>query len=123
LATGTIIAESLRVPSTLGVPLTVREVERVAAANLSDEQRAAGVPEHSTLLHFELADEDAPRLAEALAAVMDRVGWYANVDTAGEIFVVFADRVFRYARDDAAGRAEAEAYGRERGVPDAQLDW
>lgn len=110
-------------PSTLGVPLTVREVERMAAANLSDEQRAAGVPEHWTLLHFELADEDAPRLAEGLAAVMDRVGWYANVDTAGEIFVVFANRVFRYARDDAAGRAEAEAYGRERGVPDAQLDW
>jgi hypothetical protein len=26
-------------------------------------------------------------------------------------------------RDDAAGRAAAEAFARDRGVPDAQIDW
>jgi hypothetical protein len=37
--------------------------------------------------------------------------------------VVYAGQVFRYPRGDAAGRAEAVAYGRARGVPEDQLDW
>jgi len=37
--------------------------------------------------------------------------------------VVFAGQVFRYPRGDAAGRASAQAYGRQAGVPEAQLDW
>lgn len=37
--------------------------------------------------------------------------------------MVYAGCTFHYARGDAAGRAEAVAYGREHGVPEAQLDW
>jgi hypothetical protein len=33
------------------------------------------------------------------------------------------EEVFRYPRGDAAGRARAQAYGRQAGVPEAQLDW
>jgi hypothetical protein len=50
-------------------------------------------------------------------------GWYADLHTDRESFVVFSGRVFRYPRGDAAGRAEAEAHARDRGVPEAQLDW
>ena len=53
----------------------------------------------------------------------DEPGWYADLHTAERSFVVFCGRVVGYARDDAAGRAAAEAFARDRGVPDAQIDW
>ena len=121
MAAGTVIAESLR----LGVKLAadVHEIERVDAGELSAEQRAAGLPERWTLLRFHVPDEDAERLANALAAALESVGWYADLHTAQESFVVFADEVFRYARGDPDGRAEAEAHARSLGVPQPQLDW
>jgi hypothetical protein len=124
MATGTLIAESIRVGATLAaVPLVVEKIERVAPTNLSAHQRAAGFPERWTLLHFAIADTDATRLADALAAALDEGGWYVDFHSDAESFVVFAGRVCRYARGDDAGRAEAEAVARERGVPDAQIDW
>ena len=123
MARGTLIAESLRVGAALaGPPLTVSEVRRVDA-ELSAEQRAAGLAERWTLIAFEVADERAAELADALAAVLDEPGWYADLHTDARSFVVFAGRVFAYDRGDAAGRAAAEAHGRARGVPEAQLDW
>jgi hypothetical protein len=50
-------------------------------------------------------------------------GWYVDFHSPTKSFVVFAGRILRYTRGDKAGRAEAEAYARSRGVPDAQLDW
>ena len=38
-------------------------------------------------------------------------------------FVVFPGQIFRYPRGDAAGRAEAQAYGRQLAIPEPQLDW
>lgn len=43
--------------------------------------------------------------------------------TPEETFVVYSGKVFRYRRGDSAGRAEAEAYGRSKGVPENELDW
>ena len=40
-----------------------------------------------------------------------------------ESFVIFAERIFRKRSGDAAGRAEAEEYGRSVGVPEARHDW
>jgi hypothetical protein len=123
MAAGILIAESIRTGATLGVPMTLNEIERVEATNLSARQRKAGLPTRWTLLHFAVADDDAERLAEALADALDDTGWYADFRTARETFVVFAGRVFRYAAGDGAGRSRAEAYARAHGVPDAQLDW
>jgi hypothetical protein len=124
VASGTLICESLRVGAVLdAVVLTVSAIERVAASDLSAEQRAAGLPERWTLAHFDVDDEHAARLADAFAEVLDDLGWYADLHTAQESFVVFAGRVFRYRSDDASGRAEAEAYACAHGVPEAQIDW
>ena len=37
--------------------------------------------------------------------------------------MVFRGAVFRYAKGDADGRADAQAFARHRGVPDTQIDW
>ena len=124
MATGTLIAESIRPGTTLdGVPITVNKIERVEPGNISDEQLASGIPPRWTLLFFEVADDAAPALADAFAAILDEPGWYVDFHTSDESFVVFREAAFRYAKGDADGRAEAEAHARACGVPDVQIDW
>lgn len=116
---GVLIAESLCVGSELsGVPLQVTSIQRIAVGNATADQ-----PQHWTLLHFQAPEDAARQLAEALANCLAPTGWYVDYSTTTEVFVVFADRVFRYPRGDAAARAEVEAYARSVGVPEAQLDW
>jgi hypothetical protein len=123
MATGTLIGESIRVGAALdGVSFTATGIRRVDA-DLSDGQRAAGLPDRWTLIAFEVSDGKAAQLAGALATALDTPGWYADLHTAERSFVVFADRVFGYVRGDAQARAQAEAYARTHGVPDAQIDW
>jgi hypothetical protein len=123
MASGTLIAESVRVGATLdGVPFTATRIERVRA-DLSPEQRSNRLPEMWTLVGFEVDDGEAARLADALAGVLDTPGWYADLHTAERSFVVFPGSVLAYANGDAAGRAKAEAYARAHGVPEAQIDW
>jgi hypothetical protein len=117
---GTLIAESLQVGAVIrGVTLTATRVER---ADLGDID--AGQPLAWTFVDFEVADEDAERLASALEASLDRRGgWYCDYRNDHETFVVFPGRTFRYPRGDDAGRAAAAEYGRSVGVPASQLDW
>ncbi len=124
MATGTLIGESLVVGGTLaGLDVILRGIERVEPTNISEGQRAAGIPPRWTLLRFDVADDKAHAFAEALAGVLDEPGWYADLHTVDESFVVFAGRVFRYPIGDRAGRAAAEAHAREHGVPEPQIDW
>jgi hypothetical protein len=79
-----------------------------------------------TFLDFEAPEEEAEAEAVAsaiAAALLADGGWYADVRTENEHYVVFAARVFRYTKGDAAARDEAVAYGRSVGVPEQQLDW
>jgi hypothetical protein len=123
MITGTLIGESLDVDATIkGFPLVIREIRR-GKAQLSSEQFEAGLPEVWTLIDFEIGDDRADALAEAFSRNLGSRGWFASFQSEAETFVVFPGRVFRYPRGDAAGRAEAEAHGRERGIPDRQLDW
>jgi non-ribosomal peptide synthetase component F len=124
VATGTLIAESVVVGGRLeGLDVTLRGIERVEPQDISPEQQAAGVPPRWTLLRLELPDAAAPALAHALAGVIVERGWYADLRTAEETFVVIAGHVFRYPIGERAGRVAAEAFARQHGVPEAQLDW
>jgi hypothetical protein len=120
MLTGVLIAESLRVGSTLsGVPLRLNKIFRIDAGSAVGEQ-----PEQWTLVEFHAPAADAERLAEALAGCLRPTGgWYANFNTQTEAFVIFADRIFRYPRGEAAGRDQAKRYARSVGVPEPQLDW
>ncbi|MGI5426333.1 hypothetical protein [Streptomyces sp. CA-179760] len=117
---GVLIAESLRAGAERsGVPLRVTEITRVEV-----EGAAAGQPRLWTLLDFAAEEADAERLGERLAACLDDSGcWYVSYSTAGEAFVVFAGRVFRYPRGQTEGRRQAREHGRSIGIPEAQLDW
>ena len=121
MATGILIAESLRDDATLQVSWQLTRIERVAVANLSETPRAGGLPSAWTMLHFELADFRAQALAQALADILMRSGCYAEFNTEAETFTVFAGRVFRYRSDDDEARAQAYAYGIAHGVPEEQL--
>ncbi|WP_020580096.1 hypothetical protein [Actinopolymorpha alba] len=116
---GVLILESLRVGTSLeDVPFVVRKLSKYNATGTSPDQ-----PSVWTAIEFEVEDAHAVSLAEGLASTFDKPGWYADFHNEQEIFVVFPDRVFRYPRGHRASRMEAQAYGRELGVPEPQLDW
>jgi hypothetical protein len=116
---GTLIAESLRVGTTLAdMNLIVRKISRYRAGGTTPDQ-----PGIWTTLDFEADEGGAGELAEVFAGVLDQPGWYVNFQSPAESFVVFPGKIFRYPRGDAAGRAAAQAHGRQLAIPEAQLDW
>jgi hypothetical protein len=119
--TGTLIAESLRIGASLDVDgLRVTRLSRrdVSASTAADQ------PPIWTFLDFEADDDVAGPLARSLAgALLTDGGWYADFTVGEEHVVIFADKIFRYARADPDGRAAAVKYGRTVGVPVHQLDW
>ena len=119
-ASGVLIAESISKDRPLeGLNLHIRKVSRSDAGDVK-----AGQPLTWTFIEFEVDDDQVAGLAHALSRSLEvSGGWYCDFRTSEESFVVFADRIFRYPRGEAEGRAEAEAYGRSVGVPEAQLDW
>ncbi len=117
---GILIAESLSTGSPLvGVTLQVHKVSRGDAGDVSARQ-----PLTWTFIEFTVEDQVVADLVEALSrSLKPDGGWYCDFRTTEETFVVFARKIFRYARGDAAAREEAKAYGRSLGVPEGQLDW
>lgn len=117
---GVLIAESLRTGTTLdGVRLTVLKITRHAPIDVTADEPAVW-----TNIDFEANDADADTLAQALAGCLDAgPGWYADFRSESETFVVFAGKIFRYPRGEVKGRAKAQDYGRQLGVPESQLDW
>ncbi len=116
---GTLLAESLAPGITLDLPRVV--VSRIERSNPRGPEQQG--PPVWTAIEFEGDDGAATEIAAALAQVLDEPGWYANFSTAGETFVVYRGQIFGYRRGDPQGRAEAQAYGRSRGVPERELDW
>jgi hypothetical protein len=116
-----ILAESLRVGTDLVVPGL--RITRFGRHDVADST-VPTQPDVWTFLDLEAPDELADELAEVLSAtLLPDDGWYADFDTGDEHVVVFAGRVFRYRKGDAAARAEVVAYGKAAGTPEHQLDW
>jgi hypothetical protein len=117
---GTLLAESLRVGTNLeNLTLTVRKISRYRAQGIMPAQ-----PDIWTVFDFEAGEAGGRELAEAFAGVLDdEPAWYVNVQSPAESLVVWPGRIFRYPRGDPAGRADAQAYGRQLGIPEPQLHW
>jgi len=118
---GRLLTESLRIGAELAVPdLVVRRLGRVDVSSSA----SATQPKVWTFLDFEAPDERAGELAATLAsALLTDDGWYANFEVGDQDVVIFAGKVFRYAKGDTAARQEARAYGLAAGTPEHQLDW
>lgn len=136
MISGRIIAESLKPGADLRLDdlhLTRLGRHDVSASTLPADERtdaghngvAEGQPTIWTFIDFEAPTDLADQLAQSLAEALEpTLGWYADFtidDT--ERAVIFANRIFRYRIGDAAGRAEAAAWGRAAGTPEHQLDW
>jgi hypothetical protein len=118
---GRILTESLRP----GVDIAVPDLRatRFGRHDVSDSVVPTQPPVW-TFLDFEVPEERADELAAALAgALLPEDGWYADFRSDDEHVVVFAGKVFRYRKGDAAARAEVVRYGRSAGTPEHQLDW
>jgi hypothetical protein len=116
---GVLLAESLRTGAVIeGVPFLVRRVRRFEAGD-----PAAGQPRTWTFIEFVVADASAGLFADRAAAALAPGPWYCDLHSDDEVVVVFADRVFRYARGDSRARRDVEAHARSVGVPEAQVDW
>ncbi|WP_153411230.1 hypothetical protein [Nocardia macrotermitis] len=118
-AIGVLIAESLRVGSTLpSLGITLGTITRLVPA-----QPAAGQPPAWTLIEFGVDVTHAHTFADELAGALDIGPWYVEFHTHTETFIVFRNRIFRFARDDEHGHTIAADHGRNLGIPDHQLDW
>jgi hypothetical protein len=120
MLTGALIAESVRIGTTLeGVGLVLRRMWRGEVSNV-----AANQPDTWTIIEFGADSELAEELAETLAGVLDGPGWYASFEVDdGRVFVVFPGQVFQYVRSDQVAHAETIAYALAAGVPETQCDW
>jgi len=119
-ASGTLIAESLRVGAALdSVPIVVDKIIRTDSGDVT-----VGQPLTWTFVEFHVDVDGLEMWAERLSQVLDdAVGWYCDFRSSEETFVVFASRVFRYPRGNSEGRARAADHARYVGVPESQLDW
>jgi hypothetical protein len=96
---------------------------RCKISRLRAEGATADQPGIWTIVEFAADESEAVDLARIFAGVVDEPGWYLDFRSAAETFVVFPGRIFRYPRADEAGRAEAQAHGRQLAIPEPQLDW
>jgi hypothetical protein len=76
-----------------------------------------------TLLLVRVPAEDLDHEVEALRSNLDRADcWYAHFFRRDELVVVFDDQVFRVSTDPSTWDA-AVRHGRDRGVPEDELDF
>lgn len=115
MLSGLILKESLSDLSLLDV-LQVTKTEIWQVSNAVSWQ-----PSTWTAVSFEADEAQADQLAEQMSRALKPM-WYINASTDELVYVVFQDRVFKYRKGDANQRAAVQAYGRQAGVPESQLD-
>lgn len=114
--TGLLLKESLQDERVL-------DLVRVAKIEVWDVENAEnGQPEQWTAVSFEGDGDRADEVAGALSRVI-KPEWYANFSTETHVYVLFENRVFRYAKGDKQAREEAQAYALSVGIPESQVDW
>ena len=113
---GLLLKESLADLSLLEI-LHITNVETWQASNA-----VAWQPSTWTAVSFEADEAQAEALAEQMSRAL-KARWYINASTASLVYVIFQGKVFNYPKGDLAQRQAVQAYARQAGVPDSQLDW
>lgn len=116
---GTLVAESIRAGGLVTLEVTLRRMVRQQVSLPGPDQPAVW-----TLIDFRCHDElQADLLAQQLSQAILEGPWYGDFGSQTRKWIVFAGKVFAFARDDEASWLAAVAHGRAVGVPEAQLDW
>lgn len=115
--TGTIIAESLLSDSVLNfVTVTSRETAELVDA-LPDQ------PKQVTIVVFEVGDDMASAVAEEISRHLNSRHWYADLRHEYEIFVIFPNKIFRFAPKETEKHQKAIEYAKSLGIPESQIDF
>ena len=113
---GLLLLESLKDEGVLDL-VRVARTEVWHVENAVDWQ-----PKQWTAVSFEGESRQADEVAEAMSRSI-KPKWYANFSAEAHVYVVFAGRVFKYAKGDAQARAEVRSYAVSVGVPESQIDY
>jgi hypothetical protein len=115
--TGLLLKESLENERILDV-IQVMKTETWNVESIADFQ-----PEIWTAIYFEDDESQVDVIAEKLSWSLKSRGWYINISTDNNIYVIFPNKVIKYIKGDQQKRVEAIKYGQSLGIPDSQLDW
>jgi len=115
--TGLVLQESLKDKKVLDLA-TITKTETWDVKNAEGDQ-----PKVWHAISVEGPEEDAQNVAQVLGQSLKSPGWYTNLSTNKEVFVVFPDKVFRYTKGNKEKRNIAIKYGKKIGIPESQLDW
>lgn len=115
--TGLVLEESLKDKSVLN-SVTVVKTETWNVGNAEGNQ-----PKVWHAVSIEGPQQEAGKISEMLSRSLKSPGWYTNLSTDSDIYVIFPDKVFEYQKGDQEKRNQAIEYGRKIGIPESQLDW
>ena len=118
---GSIIEESLEDIKVLkDVKILSTKVEQVV------EKHQTPWLKQWTLHKVEISEEKADEIADKLSRSLDRKhggSWYADYKNDKWHYIIFRNKIFKIARDDAKGYAQAKKYGISLGIPEYQVDF
>ena len=114
---GLVLEESLKDKSVLD-SVTVTKTETWNVGNAEGDQ-----PKVWHAISIEGPQTKASEIAKMLSQSLKSPGWYTNLSTDSDFYVIFPDKVFKYPKGDQEKRSQAIEYGRKIGIPESQLDW
>lgn len=117
MLTGLLLQESLKELSVLD-RLRITKTDKRDVMNAADFQPAVW-----TAISYEADDIHAAAAIGELSHALKTPGWSIDARQADRVIVIFPDRVFKYSRGDAAGKAAAQDYALASGIPFSQIDW
>jgi hypothetical protein len=114
---GTIIVESLISDSVLNfVEIKARETAELADP-LTDQ------PKQVTIITFEIGDDMASAVVEEISRNLKSGHWYADVAYEFDKYVIFPNKIFRFAPKETEKRQKAFDYAKSLGIPESQIDF
>ncbi len=115
--TGTVIVESLLSDSVLNfVDVKHRETAELIDA-LPDQSKEV------TIVVFECGDDMAAAVAEEISRHLRPNHWYADIRQEYDTFVIFPNKIFRFAPKETEKHQKAVDYAKSLGIPESQIDF
>ncbi len=120
--TGVIIEESLKGKEVLNkVEIIKTEIDPVTEEHQTPHLKQWTL--HTVHVPETQADSIAEELSKALEGNEESGYWYADYKNEEVAYIIFPHKVFKIARNNAAGFQRAKEYGMSLGIPEYQVDF